>query len=173
MRGLQKQWLNNGELDIDMTVIPEKTWHQRAREEGIAEKLNFIRKYAADKRKIVIVARYLSQIDYLAKELVKEREVFVLTGSTKDQEQIISDARESFECYFICQAGLGSGFELPEFDFMVFVSLSFSVRDLVQMKGRVNRINRLKSNWYTYLIGGPLDEKVYQRVCVDLQDFVI
>ena len=152
---------------------PLLTFHDKSRIEGLPAKLAWLKKYAADKRKIVVVARYISQIDYLAKVLSKERQVFVLTGSTKDQEQVIRDARDSFECYFICQAGLGSGFELPEFDFMVFASLSFSVRDLVQMKGRVNRINRLKSNWYTYLIGGPLDEKVYQRVCVDLQDFTI
>ncbi len=156
-----------------MKIAEEKTWHQKAREEGFTEKLRFIQKYASDKRKLVIVARYLSQIDELAEVLSKEREVHVLTGGTPDQEATIADARTSLENYFIIQAGMGAGFELPEFDFMVFVSLSFAVRDLVQMKGRILRINALKSNWYTYLVGGKCDESVYKRVVIEGQDFVI
>jgi superfamily II DNA or RNA helicase len=105
--------------------------------------------------------------------LSKEREVFVVTGGTKDQEATIKAARESFECYLLIQADLGAGFELPEFSYMIFASLSFSVRSLTQMKGRVLRINALKSNWYTYLIGGKCDESVYKRVVVDGQDYVI
>lgn len=157
-----------------MTLIsPEKSWHDKAREEGMSEKLKFIREYARDKRKVVIVARYLSQIAELARELSKDRETFVLTGDTKDQEQVIQDARESFECFFLIQSDLAAGFEIPEFSHMIFVSLSFSVRSLTQMKGRILRINALKSNWYTYLVGGPLDQKVYDRVVVSLQDFKI
>lgn len=158
---------------VHETPVVSESWHDEARAESGDNKIAWIQEYARDKRKVIIVSRYLSTIEAYAKVLAKEREVFVLTGSTKNQEATIKAARESFECYLICQSSLSSGFELPEFDFMVFVSLSFSVRDLVQMKGRINRINRLKSNYYTYLMGGTLDEKVYQRVVVDLQDFSI
>jgi superfamily II DNA or RNA helicase len=156
----------------EMAVIAP-TWHDFARAESGAKKLAWIRNYVKDKRKVVIVSRYLSTIEAYAKELSKDRQTFVLTGSTPDQEGTIKEARESFENFFIVQAGLGSGFELPEFSHMIFVSLSFAVRDLVQMKGRVLRINALKSNWYTYLIGGRCDESVYKRVVVEGQDFKI
>lgn len=150
-----------------------KTWHDAAKHESGDDKLVWIRKYAKDKRKVVIVSRYLDTIHSYAAVLSKEREVFLVTGATKNQEQVLQDARNSFECYLFIQADLAAGYELPEFSYMIFVSLSFSVRSLTQMKGRLLRGNALKSNWYTYLLGGPLDSKVYQRVCVELQDFVI
>ncbi len=156
-----------------MQVTPILSWHDKARAESGDKKLAFIKDYARDKRKVVIVSRYLSTIKDYADKLSKEREVFVLTGDTKDQEETIKDARESFECYMLIQADLGAGFELPEFSHMVFVSLSFSVRSLTQMKGRILRINALKSNWYTYLIGGKCDESVYNRVVKEGLDFVI
>ena len=156
-----------------MKVIPELSWHDRARIESADKKLTWIKEYSKDKRKVVIVCRYLSQITYLASELSKDREVHVLTGSTKDQEQTIADARASFENFMIVQAGLGSGFELPEFSHMIFASLSFAVRDLTQMKGRILRINALKSNFYVFLLGGKCDESVYKRVVLEGQDFVI
>lgn len=148
-------------------------WHQAARAESGDKKLSWIRSYAKDKRKVIIVSRYLETIERYAEALDSTREVFVLTGSTKDQEKTIQAARDSFECFLIIQADLAAGYELPEFSHMVFVSLSFSVRSLTQMKGRVLRINALKSNWYTYLLGGPKDAKVYNRVVVEGQDFVL
>lgn len=149
------------------------SWHDKARAESGNTKLAWIKEYAKDKRKIVIVARYLSTLDEFAKVLSKERETFLLTGQTKNQEKTIVDARQSFENYFLCQSDLAAGYELPEFSHVVFVSLSFSVRSLTQMKGRVLRINALKSNWYTYLLGGKCDESVYKRVVVEGQDFVL
>ena len=41
------------------------------------------------------------------------------------------------------------------------------------MKGRVLRLNRLKSNYFVYLLGGKCDESVYKRVVLEGQDFVI
>ena len=151
--------------------IVHATWHDGARAESGVNKLKWIQEYSADKRKVVIVSRYLETIFALAASLGKEREVFVVTGATKDQEAVIASARASFECYLIIQADLGAGFELPEFSYMIFASLSFSVRSLTQMKGRVLRINALKSNWYTYLIGGPCDKSVYKRVVTEGLDF--
>lgn len=152
---------------------PFLTWHDKARIEGLPAKLAWLKKYTADKRKVVIVARYISQIDYLAKELAKEREVHVLTGAVKNQEEVIAAARESFENYFLIQSSMGAGFQLPEFSYMIFVSLSFSVRDFIQMRGRILRIDALKSNWIVHLLGGKLDEAVFQRVIKDGLDFTL
>jgi superfamily II DNA or RNA helicase len=162
----------NGDWFVAGTRI-ELPWHDKARAESGTTKLNWIKEYAKDKRKVVIVSRYLDTIMKWGPLLSKERETFVVTGGTKDQEAVIMAARDSFECYLLVQSSLGSGFELPEFDFMIFASLSFSVRDLTQMKGRILRLNRLKSNWYTYLIGGKCDESVYRRTVIEGQDFVI
>lgn len=160
-------------VEVPEVKVETESWHDAARRESGPLKLAWIRNYCKGKRKVIIVSRYLDTIERYSKELAKDREVFVLTGSTKDQEETIKDARESFECYLLAQADLAAGWEAPEFSHVVFVSLSFSVRSLVQMRGRVNRINFLKSNYYTYLLGGPNDKKVYNRVVEDGLDFVL
>lgn len=160
-------------VSLKETTIQTDSWHEGARAESGDHKLSWIRSYVKDKRKVVIVSRYLETIRRYAEALENTRQVFVLTGSTKDQEKTIQAARDSFECFLIIQADLAAGYELPEFSHMIFVSLSFSVRSLTQMKGRILRINALKSNWYTYLLGGLKDAKVYNRVVLEGTDFVL
>lgn len=147
-------------------------WHEEARAENGKEKLDWIKDYIRGKSKVIIVCRYKKQIADYAKELEKIREVFILTGEVNNQDEVIENAKQSFECVFLIQASMGAGFELPEFSYVIFASLSFSHRDYVQMKGRVLRINRLKSNWYTYLIGGVKDKAVYDRIML-AEDFTI
>ncbi len=156
-----------------LSTTLDLSWHDIARAESGSAKLKWIQEYSKDKRKVVIVSRYLDTLFKWTPLLSKEREVFVLTGATKNQEEVIRNARDSFENYLLIQADLAAGYELPEYDFMIFASLSFSVRSLTQMKGRMLRINALKSNYYTYLLGGPCDKRVYQHVVVEGQDFKI
>ena len=122
-------------------------------------------------RKAVIVAHYTEQIDQLVAELSKERQTFVLDGRTKHPEKVIADAENDSECYFIIQASVGAGFELPSFAVMVFASMGFSVRNWVQMRGRIKRVNALKPLKYFYLIGGDRDEAIYENIQAG-KDFV-
>lgn len=115
-------------------------------------------------RKVVVVAKYRTQIDELAHSLSKERETFVLDGRTKDVGRVIADAEASSECYFILQAQVGAGFELPSFAVMVFASQSYGARDYVQTKARIKRINALKPLKYYYLQAGKCDRAVYKSV---------
>lgn len=115
-------------------------------------------------RKVVVVAKYRSQIDDLQKQLGKERETFVLDGRTKDVGRVIADAEASSECYFIIQAQVGAGFELPSFAVMIFASQSYGARDYVQIKARIKRINALKPLKYYYLQAGKCDRAVYKSV---------
>jgi superfamily II DNA or RNA helicase len=147
-------------------------WHAYARAESGKEKIAWIKEYIQGKSKVVIVCRYKSQIADYEKELAHDREVYVLTGDTKDPDAVIRAARDSFEGIFIIQADLGAGFELPEYSHMIFASCSFSHRSLVQMKGRMLRINAMHENWYTVLIGGRCDKSVWNRLELG-QDFDI
>ena len=115
-------------------------------------------------RKVMVVAYYTEQISQLQKELGKDREVFVLQGGVKDQEKIIKDAQESDECYFIVQASVGEGFDADSFSCIIFASMSYAVRDFVQMKARVRRIHNLHPVVYYYLIAGDCDKAVYKNV---------
>lgn len=115
-------------------------------------------------RKVLVVAYFTEQIEQLEKALKRDRQTFVVQGSTKNQESILKEANETDECYLIVQASLGAGFDADSFSCVVFVSLSNSVRDHVQMKYRVRRIHNLHKVLYAYMLGGPCDTKVYENI---------
>lgn len=136
-----------------------------------AKKDTEIKKISRGYRKVVVVAKYRSQIDELSKSLSKERQTFVLDGRTKDVARVIADAEASPECYLVVQAQVAAGFELPSFAVMIFASMSYGARDYIQMKGRVKRINALKPLKYYYLLAGRCDSMVYDSVKKGL-DFI-
>jgi superfamily II DNA or RNA helicase len=123
-----------------------------------------IKEIARGFRKVVVVAHYREQIDELSKQLSKERDTFILDGRTRTPESVIAEAEASPECYFIIQASVGAGFELPSFAVMVFASQGYSVRNWVQMKARIKRINSLKPTKYFYLLGGRCDKMIYESI---------
>ena len=115
-------------------------------------------------RKVLVVAYYTEQIDELAKKLSKNREVFVLKGGVKDQERVIKEAQKSAECFFIVQASVGEGFDADSFSCVIFASMSYAVRDYVQMKARVRRIHALQPVIYYYLLAGRCDKVIHKNV---------
>lgn len=130
-----------------------------------------IKRVAKGYRKAVVVVHYRQQIDDLYKELSKERETFVLDGRTRDVDGTIKSAEASSECYFIIQSSVGAGFEIPSFSCMIFASQGYSVRNYVQMKARIRRINALKPVIYYHLIGGRCDKMVNESIELG-KDFV-
>lgn len=115
-------------------------------------------------RKIIISCYYTEQIDYYAKELAKERQVFVLDGRTKNQSEVKQQAQESDECYFIVQAGMGYGWEGWMFGALVFTSLSHKALDHTQMLGRLTSVDHVKPLFYYYLISGRWDKRIYDSI---------
>ena len=65
----------------------------------------------------------------------------------------------------------GAGFEIPSFSCMVFASQGYSVRNYVQMKARIRRINALKPVIYYHLLGGKCDNMIYKSI-EEGKDFV-
>lgn len=122
-------------------------------------------------RKVLVVAYYREQIEQLEKELSKNRQTFAIHGGVKDQEAIIEQANTSDECFFCVQAGIGAGFDADTFSAVVFASMSYAVRDYVQMKFRVRRIHNLHPVSYYYLMGGRCDHAVFTNVQLG-RDFV-
>jgi len=114
--------------------------------------------------KVLVVAHYTEQIDELTAILKKDRPVYVLDGRTKDADAVITQAEEDPECFFIVQASVGAGFEVPSFSCMIFASRGFSVRNYIQMMARIQRINALHPVIYYYLIGGRADKAVHENI---------
>lgn len=117
-----------------------------------------------DYRKILVVAYYVDQVEELAKKLKKDRQVFMVHGSVKNQEELLEQANKTDECFLIVQASLGVGFDADSFSCIVFTSMSYKVRDFMQMKYRVRRIKNLHPVRYYYLINGKCDEQVYETI---------
>ena len=123
-----------------------------------------ITKISRGYRKIVVVAHYREQIDELSARLARDRQTFVLDGRTANPQQVIQDAEASPECYFIVQAAVGAGFSLHTFSVMIFASQGYSVRNWVQMKARIRRIDSLKPVKYFYLQAGRCDRMIYNSI---------
>lgn len=142
-----------------------KAFHAEHKHEQ-KEKLEHILEIGKEYRKVLVVVYYQEQIGELEKSLKKHRETFSIHGkvSTEKQEDIIAQAQESDECFFIVQAGMGAGFDGDSFSCVVFASMSYAVRDFVQMKFRVRRIHNLHPVAFYYLIGGRCDESVLDNV---------
>ena len=148
----------------DKDFFTEHRWEQQNKHKDILE-------LAKGFRKVLVVAYYREQIAELEKQLSKDREVFVIHGGITDQESVIQQATDSDECFFIVQASIGAGFDADSFSCVVFASMSYAVRDYIQMKGRVRRIHNLHPVWYNYLIGGRCDRAILKNIELG-KDFV-
>lgn len=136
-----------------------------------ASKAAHILEYGRRFRKVLVVAYYREQIAELEEALSRDKETFAIHGGVKDQEAVIAEATESDDCYFIVQASIGAGFDADTFSCIVFASMSYAVRDLVQLKFRVRRIHNLHPVLYAYLLGGRCDRAILRNVEMG-KDFV-
>lgn len=119
--------------------------------------------------KVLVFARYTKQIESLAQGW--DVPVFVLTGDTKNREEILKQAHESPECLFIVQSQIAAGWEAPSFRCTIYASQSWSIVDHEQSIGRTLRANNLQKNLYVYLCSGEVDTMVYNAI-KNKQDFI-
>jgi superfamily II DNA or RNA helicase len=153
-------------LEVEPTAlfVAEHRWEQKNKVKKILE-------IGKEYRKVLVVAHYVEQVESLAQELGKDRQTYMVHGGIKDQEAILKEANEVDECYLVIQASLGAGFDADSFSCVIFASMSYRVRDFVQMKYRVRRIHNLHPVEYNYLIGGRCDKAVYKTIMLG-RDFV-
>jgi superfamily II DNA or RNA helicase len=123
--------------------------------------------------KIMVVCRYRHELRHIEEEMLKlKRTVFTLSGDTVDRDSVVQAARTSDECVLLVGAQLSEGWEIPEIETMVFYSHSFSLKDYVQMKGRIQRINNLKPRCYVHLlVEDSVDKEVYSSL-MNKEDFL-
>ena len=163
--------LKEPEMPPDESYLePSAKWYARHRNEQGAGKLEALKKITDGYRKVIVVCHYTEQIERYAKELGKERLVYVLQGATKDPDKEITEAKDADDCIFIIQASMGAGFDAAEFSVVIFASMSFRYVDYIQMLGRVKRINNLHSNLFIHMLAGKCDEMVYKTI-MDGHDF--
>lgn len=130
-----------------------------------SEKMKRVLDLVSEHKKLIIVCRYNHEIKILSQRLEKHPNCVVITGMTQDKHTLIKNAEASSQCVVLVNAACSEGYELPSFPIMVFYSYDFSLKNYVQMIGRILRINKLKSNVYLSLVvRGTIDEDVYKTI---------
>ncbi len=132
-------------------------------------KVKAIKELGDKYRKLLIIAHYTSTIELLEKELGSDKPVFVLSGKTKNHDEVTAQAQNADDCYFIVQATMASGFDGYTFDAMIFTAMSHKVVDYLQAVGRLHHTQFVKPAIYYYLIanyptGRSWDAKIYGSI---------
>jgi len=124
---------------------------------------------AKEHKKIAIVCRYHNEIDNLKEKIVKFKQVFEISGRVKQ----IKESQEAEECVILIQAATSEGYELPDVPIMIFYSYDFSIKNFIQISGRILRANHLKKNVYISLVvKGTIDNDIHKSMKIK-QDFHI
>lgn len=123
--------------------------------------------------KVMVVCKYIHEVESLSSTIQKlGRQVFVMHGNTKDRDKVVQAARKTEDCVLIVSSQVSEGWEIPEIETMIFYSHSFSLKDYLQMKGRVQRINDLRPRCYIHLlVKDSVDEAIY-KCMMNKQDFL-
>ena len=123
---------------------------------------------AQDGKKLVVIARFLPEIDAITRMLEKKCINYsVISGEIKDRgEQVRRFQQDPDVTVFVGQiATAGMGITLTAADTMVFYSLDYSMSNFEQAKARIHRVGQRNPCTYLYLVAaGTVDEKVLQAL---------
>lgn len=119
-------------------------------------------------KKLVIIARFVSEIKAIEKLLQKKKlEYSLIMGGVKDREIQVSQFQNNLDVkVFIGQiATAGLGITLTAASTMVFYSMDYSMSNFEQTKARIHRVGQKENCTYIYLIArGTVDEKVLKAL---------
>ena len=119
-------------------------------------------------KKLVIMARFIPEIDAIKKLLVKKNLSFsVITGDVKNRADEISKFQNDVDVLvFLGQiATAGLGITLTASSTMVFYSLDYSMSNFEQAKARIHRTGQKENCTYIYLIAAnTVDEKIMKAL---------
>ena len=119
-------------------------------------------------KKLVIMARFIPEIEAIKKLLVKKNLSFsVITGYVKNRADEISKFQNDVDVLvFVGQiATAGLGITLTASSTMVFYSLDYSMSNFEQAKARIHRTGQKENCTYIYLIAAnTVDEKIMKAL---------
>lgn len=137
-----------------------------------SEKLNRVLDLIAEHKKIIVVCHYNNEIEMIKNKIQDEKKVYVIRGDVKDRHSVVKEADVSDNCLVLIQAACSEGYELPSFPIMVFYSYNPSLKDYVQIIGRIQRAGKIKKNVYlSLIIKDSIDADIYDCVVNKKMDF--
>jgi len=123
---------------------------------------------AQDGKKLVVIARFLPEINAITRMLEKKAIGYsLISGEIRDRdEQVRRFQTDPDTTVFVGQiATAGMGITLTAADTMVFYSLDYSMSNFEQAKARIHRVGQRNPCTYLYLVAaGTVDEKVLQAL---------
>lgn len=143
-------------------VVPIARFTADHRIEGAGFKLERISRILEENGKIIVICRYLEQMDAI--QAVLGFQSLRIDGTVKNRHDVIKEFEGSKTAALIVQSSLCEGWEAPSCSTMVFASMGFSYRDYVQMKSRILRLNALHKNVYIHLIADKADQAIMKAM---------
>ena len=133
----------------------------------------------ADGKKLVIMARFVAELDGIA-DLLEKRGIGYaqVRGGVRDRAEEVRRFQEDEDCrVFVGQiAAAGLGLTLTAADTLVFYSMDYSMSNFTQAQARIHRIGAKETCHYIYLTArGTVDETVIKALQnkMDLAKFLI
>ena len=121
-----------------------------------------------ENRKLVIMARFVAEMDAIQELLTKRHVGFALVrGGVKNRSEEIRRFQEDEDCrVFVGQiAAAGLGITLTSASTMVFFSLDYSMSNFEQAKARIHRVSQKDTCHYIYLVAeDTIDLKVLKAL---------
>ena len=129
---------------------------------------DFIDSAASENKKLVVIARFIPEINAICKLLDKKQIPHAcITGNVKDRdEQVQRFQNDPDTKVFVGQiATAGLGITLTAASTMVFYSVDYSMSNFEQAKARIHRVGQSQKCTYLYLVAsGTVDEKVLKAL---------
>ena len=156
----------------------DKSMHEvsKAKLEALEDILDSV---MADDKKLVIMARFVAEMDAIAALLEKRGIGYAqVRGGVKDRAEEVRRFQEDADCrVFVGQiAAAGLGLTLTAADTLCFFSMDYSMSNFTQAQARIHRIGAKDTCHYLYLIArGTIDEQVIKalRDKIDLAKFLV
>jgi hypothetical protein len=140
-----------------------------------SDKLDRLLEYISLNNKVAVVCRYNNEIYNLSAKISEKypaKRIFIINGESKDRHQIVKDVEATNDCVVLIQAACSEGYGLGSIPLMIFYSLDFSLKNYIQMKGRIQRADNIKKNVYIHLVvKDTIDHDIYKKVVIEKQDF--
>jgi ERCC4-related helicase len=134
------------------------------------EKTDRLLELISEHKQIAIVCRYNAEINYLYKKTKEKwpgRNAYKITGmaSGESRHSIVEQINKNYDCIVFINSACSEGYGLPYIQLMVFYSYDFSLKNYIQMIGRIQRANNIKKNIYLSLvIKKTIDEDVFKSI---------
>jgi superfamily II DNA or RNA helicase len=136
-----------------------------------SEKLDRVLDLIKEHKKLIVVCHFNNEIDVISSK-VKNKKIYIIRGDVKNRHEVVKQAESNDNCVVLINGACSEGYELPSFPIMVFYSYDFSLKNYIQILGRIQRAGHIKKNVYISLVvKNTIDEDIYTSVAVKKMDF--